>query len=69
MVTEFVAAAKKLEGELIAQRRDFHRHPELGYQEVRTSAIVANQLSDLGIEVQTGVDVSLSLCRCFPCGA
>ena len=55
MVTEFVAAAKKLEGELIAQRRDFHRHPELGYQEVRTSAIVANQLSDLGIEVQTGV--------------
>jgi len=31
MVTGFFAAAKKLERELIAQRRDFHRHPELGY--------------------------------------
>ena len=41
MVTGFFAAAKKLERELIAQRRDFHRHPELGYQEVCTSAIVA----------------------------
>lgn len=36
-------------------RRDFHAHPELGFQEVRTAAIVAEQLNALGIEVSTGV--------------
>ncbi len=29
-------------------RRDFHRHPELGYQEVRTAGIVARELQGLG---------------------
>lgn len=36
-------------------RRDFHRHPELGFNEVRTSRIVADELSRLGYEVQTGL--------------
>ncbi len=36
-------------------RRDFHRHPELGFQEVRTAGIVARELTDLGLEVSTGV--------------
>lgn len=36
-------------------RRDFHMHPELGYREVRTSAIVARELEALGLEVQRGV--------------
>ncbi|OGO41228.1 MAG: hypothetical protein A2W36_06240 [Chloroflexi bacterium RBG_16_58_14] len=36
-------------------RRDFHMHPELGYQEVRTAAIVARELSELGLEVTTGI--------------
>jgi amidohydrolase len=36
-------------------RRDFHRHPELGYQEVRTAGIVARQLEALGLEPETGV--------------
>ncbi len=49
MVPGFFSAAKQIEGELIAQRRDFHRHPELGYQEVRTSGIVARQLGELGM--------------------
>ncbi len=39
----------------IARRRDLHRHPELGFQEVRTAALVAEQLAQLGLEVQTGV--------------
>jgi len=38
-----------------ALRRDFHRHPELGYQEVRTAGIVARELSALGLEVRTGI--------------
>jgi amidohydrolase len=36
-------------------RRDFHRHPELGFQEVRTAGIVARQLQELGLEVSTGI--------------
>jgi amidohydrolase len=36
-------------------RRDFHRHPELGYQEVRTAGIVARELKALGLEVATGI--------------
>ena len=39
----------------IARRRDLHRHPELGFQEVRTAGIVAGELTRLGLEVQTGV--------------
>ncbi len=36
-------------------RRDFHSHPELGFQEVRTAGIVARQLNELGLEVHTGI--------------
>ncbi len=36
-------------------RRDFHRHPELAFHEVRTAGIVAGELSRLGCEVKTGV--------------
>jgi amidohydrolase len=41
--------------ELIGWRRDFHAHPELGYEETRTSSIVAQHLRDCGYEVSTGV--------------
>lgn len=36
-------------------RRDFHRHPELGFQEVRTTGVVARELGALGLEVSSGV--------------
>ncbi len=52
---DFLAEAHALRDELIAYRRDFHRHPELAFEEMRTAAIVAEALSKLGIEVQTGV--------------
>ena len=48
-------AADKLEQKVIAWRRDFHEHPELGNNEVRTAGIVAKHLKSLGIEVRTGV--------------
>lgn len=35
--------------------KDLHSHPELGFQEQRTSAIVADRLRGLGFEVTTGV--------------
>lgn len=41
--------------ELVAIRRDFHEHPELGMEEVRTSGIVANLLESWGIETHTGI--------------
>ncbi len=41
--------------DLVATRRDFHQHPELAFEEVRTSGIVAQRLQQLGLEVQTGV--------------
>lgn len=41
--------------ELVARRRDFHQHPELAFEEVRTAGIVAEELNRLGLEVQTGV--------------
>lgn len=36
-------------------RRDFHCHPELGFQEVRTAGVVARELNALGLEVKTGI--------------
>ncbi|MBS1486854.1 MAG: amidohydrolase [Bacteroidetes bacterium] len=44
-----------IEKKVIAWRRDFHEHPELGNHEVRTADIVAKHLQSLGIEVKTGV--------------
>ncbi len=41
--------------ELVATRRDLHAHPELGYQEHRTAALVAERLKQMGCEVRTGV--------------
>jgi amidohydrolase len=36
-------------------RRDLHSHPELGFQEVRTSGIIARELREIGLEVTTGI--------------
>jgi len=41
--------------DVVAWRRDFHEHPELGNREFRTAEIIANHLRDLGMEVQTEV--------------
>jgi len=50
-----LSRAKELKGELIRLRRAIHRHPELGFQEVKTAALIAETLESLGIKVQTGV--------------
>lgn len=45
----------QLQEELIALRRDFHMHPELGFQEFRTAEKIARYLKECGLEVQTNV--------------
>jgi amidohydrolase len=41
--------------DLVAMRRDLHEHPELAFEEIRTSNIVAQRLRALGLEVQTNI--------------
>ncbi len=42
-------------GDLVGIRRDLHMHPELRFEEVRTSKIVAEELTRLGFGVTTGI--------------
>ena len=41
--------------EIISIRRDIHQHPELGFHEYRTSAIVSDFLKSLGLKVYTNI--------------
>jgi len=56
--------------ELIALRRDFHRHPELGFEEHRTAAVIEAYLKDLGLAPRrvagTGVVATLQGSRPGP---
>ncbi|MCB9134168.1 MAG: amidohydrolase [Anaerolineales bacterium] len=52
---DFLSEAQTLFPYTQTLRRDFHQHPELGFQEVRTAGIVARELRDLGLEVSTGI--------------
>lgn len=52
---QVAAAAKAVQPKVVAWRRDIHEHPELGNQEVRTSALIAKELKALGLEVRENV--------------
>jgi len=45
----------RLHTEMTAWRRDIHAHPELGFEEHRTSDFVYNQLKSFGIEAHRGI--------------
>jgi amidohydrolase len=54
-MVDFLSEAQSLFDYTQNLRRDFHRHPELGFHEVRTAGIVARELNKLGLEVTTGI--------------
>ncbi|RLC99038.1 MAG: amidohydrolase, partial [Chloroflexota bacterium] len=47
--------AKALQSQMVTWRRDIHMHPELGFEEQRTSALIAEIMNGLGYRVRTGV--------------
>lgn len=51
----FQQDAHNIFDDLVRVRRDLHQHPELGFQEFRTSNLVAETLQQLGYEVQRGI--------------
>jgi amidohydrolase len=61
-----VATPERLRGDIdeimpgvIADRRQFHEHPELGFQEFETAKTVAERLRALGVEdIRTGIAVT-----------
>src|SRR5690606_33367135 len=50
-----IASIEARRDELIGWRRDLHAHPELAYEERRTSAFVAEELRRIGLDVETGL--------------
>lgn len=44
--------------DLVALRRQLHRHPELGNKEIRTSELLRKNLSELNLEVKSGIAVT-----------
>ncbi|MBK7952182.1 MAG: amidohydrolase [Deltaproteobacteria bacterium] len=49
------AGVARAEARMIETRRDLHAHPELGFAEKRTAALVAKRLRTLGLAVREGV--------------
>ncbi len=55
MLPQARSEVQAIVGEVIELRRDFHRHPELGFEEVRTSAKVAEFLRGCGLDPCVGI--------------
>jgi amidohydrolase len=52
---DILDAVRGFHDDLTAWRRDIHAHPELGFEEQRTSDLVAGRLAEFGIEVHRGI--------------
>ncbi len=55
MLKRFQQEAAAMQEQLSLQRRHFHMHPELSFQEFKTSASIKARLEELGIELQAGI--------------
>src|SRR5690625_1932365 len=54
-MTPIIDQISEFHDELTQIRQDIHAHPELGFEETRTSQLVADQLTALGYEVTRGI--------------
>jgi amidohydrolase len=54
-MNQMLKRAQEIKDRITGWRRDIHMHPELGFQEARTAALVAEQMESLGYRVKTGV--------------
>ena len=59
MIDELKAEAAAMEKELVEWRRDFHRHPEVNFEERRTSKVVREFLEGLGLPVRSAAGTGL----------
>lgn len=54
-MTATIEVPQRLADDVVLIRRDLHMHPELGFQEHRTAAIVVDRLRALGYDVHEGI--------------
>lgn len=52
---EILTHAKEIHDYVVKMRRDFHQHPETGFAEIRTSGVIAEELKQMGLQVQTDI--------------
>lgn len=53
-MNSIIQEIEKIKESYIELRHDLHKHPELGFEETRTSDIIAKKLQELGYEVHRG---------------
>ncbi|HSP03374.1 MAG TPA: M20 family metallopeptidase [Acidimicrobiales bacterium] len=58
MTADLLDAARALQPDTVALRRDLHRHPEIGNDLPRTQGAVLEAIGDLGFDVRTGTGVT-----------
>jgi amidohydrolase len=59
MIDELKKDVEELAGKIIEWRRDFHRHPEIAYEEERTSSVIRKFLENMGIPVSASAKTGL----------
>ncbi len=52
---DWMEESLKLQDHMIALRRDFHKFPELGFEEIRSSGIIQQELKKLEIPLKIGI--------------
>ena len=55
LTQEILTQARGIHDYVVRMRRDFHKHPETGFGEIRTSGVIAEELKRLGFQVQTEI--------------
>jgi len=55
MSIKILPEVNAIKNDIIANRRDFHKYPELGFKEQRTAKVIAEKLKSYGIDVRRGI--------------